>query len=100
MVVFVVVFFVCLFMIAIPTFFFAWGARAEIASVDAEYCGRLYHTPAERLYGNQWPIRVHVLFTEEPPAKVAGTIRTLRILFGVFLACAAGLVISFVLGFV
>lgn len=100
MIVFVVVFFFCLFMIAIPTFFFAWGAREEIASVDAEYCRRLYRTPVERLYSNQWPIRVHVLFAEEAPAKVAGTIRTLRILFGVFLACAAGLLVSFVLGFV
>jgi hypothetical protein len=90
-----VVLFFCLFIAAIPTFFFSCSAKEEIALVDPEYCQRLYRSAAGRLFSNQWPIRAHVLFTEEPPAKVAGTIRILRILYGAFLACAAGLVITF-----
>jgi hypothetical protein len=94
MIVLSVIVFFCLFLSGIAAFFFSWGAKDEIALADSEYAKQLYRSASSRLFANQWPIRTYALFTEMPPAKVAGIIKTLRALyavflisFGLFLAC-------------
>ena len=90
----IVIFFFCFFVIGIVAFFFSWGAKEEISSAGTEYYHQLYRSPGGRFFNNQWPIRTYVLFTKDPPGKVADTVKAMRIIylalfafFGLFLAC-------------
>ncbi len=82
---------VCCFILSViagmAAFFFSWGAKEEIASADPAYSRRLYLSSGSRLLRNQWPVHPYVLFAEAPPDTLAGTVKTLRILYGAFWAC-------------
>jgi hypothetical protein len=73
MIIFTIIFFCCFFITGLVAFFFSWGAKDEISSADTEYSQQLYRSSDGRLFSNQWPLRSYVLFTEEPPTKIAST---------------------------
>jgi hypothetical protein len=88
--------FIGFFIAGVTAFFFAWGTKDEISAADPEYSRRLYRSSTSRLFSNQWPIRPYVLFTEEPPARIAGTVKTLRVMYAVVLTFFGLLMACFV----
>lgn len=100
MIILIAIFFGFSFITGIAAFFFSWGAKEEIASADPEYFQQLYRSGSSQFFANQWSLRPYVLFTEDPPASVAGTVGTLRMIYGAFLACLGVLAASFMLSVV
>ena len=68
------------------------GAKEEIAAADSAYAARLFRSGIDQVVFRQLPVRVSVLFREDPPAKAVPAVQMLRWVYGAHLAAFVGFV--------